>query len=965
MSQVITNAFEHYWQSSLAAEQPVVLDEFILADIPNLDITSAIDPDTGLPPESQIVHRQNVDQRGRINNNAVAYTIVMDTTVGDFSFNAMYLRNKQNGVIGMIVYKGRETKLKTDQTTGQTGNSLVKSMLMGYDQAAEATLTNVDAGTWQIDYAARLRGMDEDLRQLTSQLYGHHTFIGDGFKVVEKDGAYQVTQGVAIIGGLRVELKAPEVIHPGTKPIGVWVDVHRAGSLLSEHHNHFTIITSVADLTDHVDSNGYQHYVAKLAIISEDGSVKDITAGNRDAGSIKGIEVTAESFGVISGLVSLPVARTNAYKIMNKAAELSAAGGGKIIFTKPQYQVHMDESEYSAAPETLRVAALKIPFDNVILVGQGWFSTVIQAYKDDSSYGVIQWTETPQENGITKLHGVGLHDICIDGNYHGDFTPESMVRQTEGVIGAGIEGLDVCRLRVINTSHYGMGLQNGGYRGCSIDGFWSENTGADGLDIKDNGSVSRAFQLNNIFVFDFGKLDEPEHPWAGVDVMSLAPKVSNVYVSDFGDCGSPGACVRIKQGRPFEQNGRGYGGAWADVTNITTVQNRSGGNVPNVTGLHIKAPFVNYSNVVAIGSDGARLNAGVWVEERYCNGSNVQVSSVADGYVTSSATGESGRVYGDAEACGITGLVINDATRALTLNRKYQNLANVTLKDCPVGIVAGGPNVGRVVINGLHLDNVADPFGQMGGSCHSIKDVSGPDSDPYQCGLAVLKNLNDFKATAILSKESVRAYVESKGEHVGTEVARFMASSASIFAPLVVAGNVLSNAGNTNTIGTGPTPWAGGFTQTAFTVTSDENCKTEPLVINDAMLDAAAEVDWIQYQYLDRVKEKGADGARWHFGAIAQRFVEAFAKHGLDAHRFGFLCYDEWEYQPEITQIHPAFLDEDGTIIYPEHVEIIQPEVLAGSRYGIRYEEALALEAALQRRNYQQILKRIEALEAN
>lgn len=275
MSQVITNAFEQYWQSSLAAEQPVVLDEFILADIPNLDITSPIDPATGLPPESQIVHRQNVDQRGRINNNAVAYTIVMDTTVGDFSFNAMYLRNKANGVIGMIVYKGRETKLKTDQTTGQTGNSLVKSMLMGYDQAAEATLTNVDAGTWQIDYAARLRGQDEDLRQLASQLYGHHTFIGDGFKVVQQDGGHQVTQGVAIVGGLRIELKQPQVIYPGTKPIGVWVDVHRSGSLLSEHQNHFTIITSVADLADRVDSNGYQHFVAKLATVQADSTVID------------------------------------------------------------------------------------------------------------------------------------------------------------------------------------------------------------------------------------------------------------------------------------------------------------------------------------------------------------------------------------------------------------------------------------------------------------------------------------------------------------------------------------------------------------------------------------------------------------------------------------------------------------------------------------------------------------------
>lgn len=286
MSQVITNAFEQYWQSSLAAEQPVVLDEFILADIPNLDITSPIDPDTGLPPESQIVHRQNVDQRGRINNNAVAYTIVMDTTVGDFSFNAMYLRNKQNGVIGMIVYKGRETKLKTDQTTGQTGNSLVKSMLMGYDQAAEATLTNVDAGTWQIDYAARLRGQDEDLRQLASQLYGHHTFIGDGFKVVQQDGGHQVTQGVAIIGGLRIELKQDEVIHPGTKPIGVWVDVHRSGSLLSEHQNHFTIITSVADLTDHVDNNGYPHYVAKLGTLDLLGAVDDERGVIQNAGNL-------------------------------------------------------------------------------------------------------------------------------------------------------------------------------------------------------------------------------------------------------------------------------------------------------------------------------------------------------------------------------------------------------------------------------------------------------------------------------------------------------------------------------------------------------------------------------------------------------------------------------------------------------------------------------------------------------
>ena len=168
---------------------------------------------------------------------------------------------------------------------------------------------------------------------------------------------------------------------------------------------------------------------------------------------------------------------------------------------------------------------------------------------------------------------------------------------------------------------------------------------------------------------------------------------------------------------------------------------------------------------------------------------------------------------------------------------------------------------------------------------------------------------------------------------------------------------------NTYSLGTSSNALAGGFTQTAFTVLSDERCKTTPLSITDAILDAWAEVSWVQYQYLDRVEEKGEDGARWHFGVVAQRAKEAFERHGLNAHDFGFLCYDEWEATPEITQVIPPQFDTDGNIIEPERVEVVQVAVEAGDRYGIRYEEALALEAALQRRNYERLLKRVEALE--
>ena len=166
---------------------------------------------------------------------------------------------------------------------------------------------------------------------------------------------------------------------------------------------------------------------------------------------------------------------------------------------------------------------------------------------------------------------------------------------------------------------------------------------------------------------------------------------------------------------------------------------------------------------------------------------------------------------------------------------------------------------------------------------------------------------------------------------------------------IAFAGNLASETANAFTCGTSGRPWAGGFTQTAFTITSDAACKTEPLQLSDKILDAAEEVQLVQYKYLDRIEEKGEDGARWHFGAIAQRYVEAFAKHGIDAHQFGFICYDEWDDSPAVID------DETG--------EVVAPAIKAGSRYGIRYEEMLVLEAAVQRRKVARLESRIESLE--
>lgn len=274
---VIPFSFETYLQKKLASGDPVTLNKIVLANIPDLDLTQPIPRDTGLPTHDQIVHEQVIDQMGKINTNALAYSIVMDTTMGDFTFNAMYLIDKDDrNSIGMIVWKLPETKTATNEQSGTTGNSLVKSMLMEYDGAATAAAITVTAATWQIDYSARLIGIDDDVRLQALDVYGHDAFIDDGFVVTKATNTdqYFVNAGIGYIGGLRAVLAQNQTLTISTKPTSIWVSVSRQGTVLGTWSNAIELKVSAIALTDNV-MDGIDHYVAKIADISADGSIID------------------------------------------------------------------------------------------------------------------------------------------------------------------------------------------------------------------------------------------------------------------------------------------------------------------------------------------------------------------------------------------------------------------------------------------------------------------------------------------------------------------------------------------------------------------------------------------------------------------------------------------------------------------------------------------------------------------
>lgn len=161
MSSCITTAFETYLQACITGGTKVALDEIVLAYIPGLDHTATPPRSEGMPAAADIVYRQLVDQAGKMDANAIAYSIVMDTKVGDFSFNAMYLINKASSTVAMVVYKQTETKIKTNGAT--QGNSIVKTMVMEYSGAALATGITVNANTWQVDMSGQLQALQANI----------------------------------------------------------------------------------------------------------------------------------------------------------------------------------------------------------------------------------------------------------------------------------------------------------------------------------------------------------------------------------------------------------------------------------------------------------------------------------------------------------------------------------------------------------------------------------------------------------------------------------------------------------------------------------------------------------------------------------------------------------------------------------------------------------------------------------
>lgn len=401
----------------------VVLDEIIFANIPNL--TEAKLTDT-MPTTAQIVHRQAVSQTGFVNNNAVVYSVTLGTEVGDFNFNYIGLINKSKNLLGVAVFT--DTIKKTANRNGVQGNAITRSILLEFNGAQALTNITIPAETWQIDFTARLAGMDEALRLSNVDFYGSAAYYGDALKPTLSGNNLTLAAGVAYIGGLRVNF--PATTKTITPPCKLYLDVYETGTVTGAHKVTANVVVQPATQTavaNYKDAQGVQHYIHYFLTVEANGALKDSRVRYwinwHNLKNVPNASTTAKGITALDSSVTstatdkaaTPKAVKTAY---DKGVQALDAANGKwtaqTATTARQGITQLDSSvtstaeDKAATPKAVKnaydkgAAALNTANSKVGFVN-GFSKRYVEAYVTNDDYGGLQITRTGTKTWYCRL----------------------------------------------------------------------------------------------------------------------------------------------------------------------------------------------------------------------------------------------------------------------------------------------------------------------------------------------------------------------------------------------------------------------------------------------------------------------------------------------------------------------------------------------------------------------------------
>ncbi|WP_100633116.1 phage tail protein [Pseudomonas qingdaonensis] len=271
MAASITLAGESLIAQKQAAGQILTVARFVLANVPGLDVNGPVNRAGPKPPAAQVVYTAPVTQNGYVNPNQVVYSLMMGTNIGDFDFNWIGLETSEN-VLLSVAYVPLQQKRK-NILPGQTGNNVTRNFLVVFDGAQQLTAVTIDASTWQFDYTARMKGIDERERLSNRDIFGRACFFGTALQLTKVGSTYQLKPGLAYVEGIRLEPTAVTPVTAPSVPNKAWLDVVLQREQ-SDVVGTFQVVFGTGKV-DYTDSVGAQHYLVPLADLVSTTSITD------------------------------------------------------------------------------------------------------------------------------------------------------------------------------------------------------------------------------------------------------------------------------------------------------------------------------------------------------------------------------------------------------------------------------------------------------------------------------------------------------------------------------------------------------------------------------------------------------------------------------------------------------------------------------------------------------------------
>ncbi|TNI37867.1 phage tail protein [Aeromonas veronii] len=134
---------------NLALNVATHIDKMVLAYKPGLNYTDPVNPDEPDPAPGEVKYRGPVTKAAAISPDKVVYSLLLEPTVGPFTFNWMGLE-ASDGTLVAVSYLPDTVKVAKD--ANQPGDTLIRNFILAFARASAALDVTISPETWQFDF---------------------------------------------------------------------------------------------------------------------------------------------------------------------------------------------------------------------------------------------------------------------------------------------------------------------------------------------------------------------------------------------------------------------------------------------------------------------------------------------------------------------------------------------------------------------------------------------------------------------------------------------------------------------------------------------------------------------------------------------------------------------------------------------------------------------------------------------